>query len=85
MPLSILSEATQSIAKGNFKKKIPDQGKDELGMLVRSFNTMTTKLESANKTLELNIRQRIESSRNFLEGIINNMSSGIIVIDPKVI
>jgi len=82
MPLSILSEATQSIAKGNFKKKIPDQGKDELGMLVRSFNTMTTKLESANKTLELN-RQRIESSRNFLEGIINNMSSGIIVIDPK--
>ena len=82
MPLSILSEATQSIAKGNFKKKIPDQGKDELGMLVRSFNTMTTKLESANKTLELN-RQRIESSRNFLESIINNMSSGIIVIDPK--
>ncbi|AKO63929.1 hypothetical protein VI34_02855 [Methylophilales bacterium MBRSG12] len=82
MPLSILSEATQSIAKGNFKKKIPDQGKDELGMLVRSFNIMTTKLDSANKTLELN-RQRIESSRNFLESIINNMSSGIIVIDRK--
>ena len=82
MPLSILSEATQSIAKGNFKKKIPEQGKDELGMLVRSFNIMTTKLETANKTLELN-RQRIESSRNFLESIINNMSSGIIVIDPK--
>ena len=82
MPLSILSEATQSIAKGNFKKKIPEQGKDELGMLVRSFNIMTTKLETANKTLEMN-RQRIESSRNFLESIINNMSSGIIVIDPK--
>ena len=82
MPLSTLSEATQSIAKGNFKKKIPEQGKDELGMLVRSFNIMTTKLETANKTLELN-RQRIESSRNFLESIINNMSSGIIVIDPK--
>src|SRR6056300_14123 len=82
MPLSILSEATQSIAKGNFKKKIPEQGKDELGMLVRSVNIMTSKLETANKTLELN-RQRIESSRNFLESIINNMSSGIIVIDPK--
>ena len=82
MPLSILSEATQNIAKGNFKKKIPEQGKDELGMLVRSFNIMTTKLETANKTLEMN-RQRIESSRNFLESIINNMSSGIIVIDPK--
>ncbi|MGA1427217.1 MAG: sensor histidine kinase [Methylophilaceae bacterium] len=79
-PLSILSNATQEIAQGNFKKKIPDQGKDELGMLIRSFNSMTSKLDNATKTLELN-KQRIETSRNFLENIINNMSSGIVVID----
>ena len=80
MPLSILSEATNKISKGNFKEKIPEQGKDELGMLVRSFNSMTSKLDEATNTLELN-RKRIESSRNFLENIINNMSSGIIVLD----
>jgi PAS domain S-box-containing protein len=80
MPISILSKATQDIAQGNFKKKIPDQGKDELGMLIRSFNSMTSKLDTATKTLELN-KQRIETSRNFLENIINNMSSGIVVID----
>ena len=79
-PLSILSNATQEIAQGNFNKKIPDQGKDELGMLIRSFNSMTSKLDNATKTLELN-KQRIETSRNFLENIINNMSSGIVVID----
>src|SRR5210317_808339 len=59
MPISILSNATQEIAQGNFKKKIPDQGKDELGMLIRSFNSMTSKLDN----------------------VINNMSSGIVVID----
>ena len=75
-----MSNATQEIAQGNFKKKIPDQGKDELGMLIRSFNSMTSKLDNATKTLELN-KQRIETSRNFLENIINNMSSGIVVID----
>lgn len=80
MPISILSKATQEIAQGNFKRKIPDQGKDELGLLIKSFNSMTSKLDDATKTLELN-KQRIETSRNFLENIINNMSSGIVVID----
>ena len=41
---------------------------------------MTSKLDNATKTLELN-KQRIETSRNFLENVINNMSSGIVVID----
>ena len=82
LPISILSNATEEIAKGKFDKRIPEQGKDELGMLVRSFNSMTNNLQEANKTLELN-RKRIENSRNFLESIINNMSSGIVVIDEK--
>lgn len=80
MPISILSKATQEIAQGNFKRKIPDQGRDELGLLIKSFNSMTSKLHDATKNLELN-KQRIETSRNFLENIINNMSSGIVVID----
>ena len=82
MPLSVLAEATKEIAQGNYRKKIPEQGKDELGLLVRSFNSMTSKLEDANKTLELN-RKRIEDSSNFLESIITNMSSAIIVLDKK--
>ena len=82
LPISILSNATEEIAKGKFDKRIPEQGKDELGMLVRSFNSMTNNLQEANKTLELS-RKRIENSRNFLESIINNMSSGIVVIDEK--
>jgi PAS domain S-box-containing protein len=82
MPLSVLAEATKDIALGNYRRKIPEQGKDELGLLVRSFNSMTSKLEDANKTLELN-RKRIEDSSNFLESIITNMSSAIIVLDKK--
>ena len=48
-PLSLLSEATNQIAKGNYKKIIPEVGKDELGILVKSFNSMTYQLDTATK------------------------------------
>ena len=54
-PIAQLAEATVAVAKGNFKKVIPDQGKkDELGMLVNSFNSMTAQLNSATLSSEKN-------------------------------
>ena len=79
-PIAQLAEATVAVAKGNFKKVIPDQGKkDELGMLVNSFNSMTAQLNSATLSSEKN-RIKVEESRKFLDSILTNLSSGIIVI-----
>ena len=79
-PIAQLAEATVAVAKGNFKKVIPDQGKkDELGMLVNSFNSMTAKLNSATLSSEKN-RIKVEEARKFLDSILTNLSSGIIVI-----
>jgi len=79
-PIAQLAEATVSVAKGNFKKVIPDQGKkDELGMLVNSFNSMTAQLNSATLSSEKN-RIKVEEARKFLDSILTNLSSGIIVI-----
>ncbi len=79
-PIAQLAEATVAVAKGNFKKVIPDQGKkDELGMLVNSFNSMTAQLNSATLSSEKN-RIKVEEARKFLDSILTNLSSGIIVI-----
>ena len=79
-PIAQLAEATVAVAKGNFKKVIPDQGKkDELGMLVNSFNSMTAQLNSATLSSEKN-RIKVEEARRFLDSILTNLSSGIIVI-----
>ena len=81
-PLSLLSEATNQIAKGNYKKIIPEIGKDELGTLVRSFNTMTYQLDTATKNSKKN-RKRLEDARAFLDATLTNLATAIVVIDKK--
>ena len=82
-PISQLADATRSVAKGNFKKIIPDQGKkDELGLLVQSFNSMTVQLNQA--TLMANkSRKSLEQSKAFLDSILTNLSSGVIVVEKN--
>lgn len=42
VPLRRLLHATQEISHGNFNTRVPITGNDELGMLARSFNEMST-------------------------------------------
>jgi nitrogen fixation/metabolism regulation signal transduction histidine kinase len=79
-PLALLAEGTKKIAKGNFKTMLPEKGKDELGVLVRSFNSMTRQLDHATQTSKNN-QIRLESARSYLETVLAHLSSGVIVID----
>ena len=79
-PLALLAEGTKKIAKGNFKTILPEKGKDELGVLVRSFNSMTRQLDRATQTSENN-QIRLESARSYLETVLAHLSSGVIVIN----
>jgi PAS domain S-box-containing protein len=81
-PLAMLSDATREISKGNYKKIISEQGKDELGILIKSFNSMTSQLEQATKNSEKD-RERLELARTFLETILAHLTTGVIVIDEK--
>jgi nitrogen fixation/metabolism regulation signal transduction histidine kinase len=82
-PLSLLSEATNQIAKGNYKKIIPEVGKDELGILVKSFNSMTYQLDTATKNSKKN-RKRLEEARAFLDATLTNLVTSIVVIDKNI-
>jgi PAS domain S-box-containing protein len=82
-PLSLLSEATNQIAKGNYKKIIPEIGKDELGTLVKSFNSMTYKLDTATKNSKKD-RKRLEDARAFLDATLTNLATSIVVIDKNI-
>ena len=79
-PLALLAEGTKKIAKGNFKTMLPEKGKDELGVLVRSFNSMTRQLDQATQTSDNN-QIRLESARSYLETVLAHLSSGVIVIN----
>ncbi|MEE9331934.1 MAG: ATP-binding protein [Methylophilaceae bacterium] len=79
-PLTVLAEGTRTIADGNYSKMLPEHGKDELGVLVKSFNSMTRQLQDANKATERN-RARLEAARGYLETILAHLSSGVLAIN----
>lgn len=81
-PISLLAEATRQIAKGKYNKTIPENSKDELGLLVKSFNSMTVKLNDATNSSEKS-RERLEIARAFLDTILTHLSSGVIVLDSN--
>lgn len=79
-PLGILAEGTHAIARGDYSTMLPAHGKDELGILVQSFNSMTRQLGEATQAAERN-RNRVEAARRYLETILAHLSSGVLALD----
>ena len=81
-PLTVLAEGTRAIASGDYSSMLPEHGEDELGILVKSFNSMTRQLNDATKATERN-RARVEAARSYLETILAHLSSGVLAINEK--
>ena len=81
-PLTVLAEGTRAIASGDYSTMLPEHGKDELGILVKSFNSMTRQLGDATRATERN-RARVEAARGYLETILAHLSSGVLAINEK--
>ncbi len=79
-PISDLVEGTRAVAAGNYEKRLPLPGKDELGYLVRSFNEMTQKIAMAQESARISQHQA-EAQHDYLETILGNLSSGVITLD----
>ncbi len=81
-PLGILAEGTRAIASGDYGKVLPSHGKDELGILVQSFNSMTQQLREATDAAANN-RNQVEAARGYLAAILSHLSSGVIALDEQ--
>lgn len=81
-PLGVLAEGTRAIASGDYGKVLPAHGKDELGVLVQSFNSMTRQLAEATGAAERN-RTRVEAARGHLETVLSHLSSGVMAFDDQ--
>lgn len=81
-PLSILADGTHAIARGDYSTMLPAHGKDELGILVQSFNSMTRQLGDATQAAERN-RARVEAARAYLETILAHLSSGVLTLNEN--
>jgi two-component system NtrC family sensor kinase len=79
VPVSELVKATNHVSAGELNYTIKDLGKDELGILARSFNNMTKKLSDAR--LQLFQSDKMASLGRLAAGVaheINNPLTGVL-------
>jgi two-component system nitrogen regulation sensor histidine kinase NtrY len=86
-PIQELVEATRAVADGNLDAHIETYSRDEIGMLVQSFNRMTDDLRSKQQALNMSneelsrINQEIEQRRRYMEIVLRNVAAGVISVD----
>ncbi len=86
-PVLALADAAQRIARGDLAVRLDDYAGDEMGMMIRAFNRMTSDLSAsrehltgANKLLAEQNREIVQHSQ-YIETVLNNIASGVISAD----
>ncbi len=82
VPIQKLAEGTQAIAQGDLNFQIDVRATDELGVLVDSFNKMTTDLKEGQKKVVEATHSLVASNRE-LEGVLTNIAAGVISVNEK--
>ncbi len=87
VPIMKFAEGTRRVTEGDLNYKIDFETDDEIGTLIKSFNSMTTQLaagrEQVARSREMLSRQNqeLEKSRQYIEIVLKNISAGVISID----
>jgi two-component system nitrogen regulation sensor histidine kinase NtrY len=89
VPIQALAEATHEVSKGNLNYQVTARADDELGMLIRSFNEMTSQLAENRRALEQAAKdlqqanRELEERTNTTEAILQNIPTGVISFDRQ--
>jgi len=89
VPIEELAKATNRIASGDYNFRIGLESKDEIGVLVDSFNRMTKDLKEGKRKLDAVNRDVIKSKKEadqrrlYMETILENVAAGVISADSR--
>jgi len=87
VPIRELADGTNRIASGDYDFFIDLESKDEMGVLVNSFNRMTLDLKDSKKQLEqaneelIKSNIEIEQRRLYMEIVLANVAAGVVSAD----
>jgi len=86
-PIQTLLQGTREISSGNLDYRVEVDAGDELGILVESFNRMTSELRAGKETiekrnLELSASNReLVERRRYIETLLNSVTVGVVSCD----
>lgn len=85
-PLKLMSNAAHSMASGDFSKRIPVKGNDEIAELAKSFNLMTNsfvQLESMQRSFITNVSHELRTPITTIAGFIDGILDGTVPKDKQ--
>ncbi|HKO35904.1 MAG TPA: ATP-binding protein [Pyrinomonadaceae bacterium] len=86
-PIRSLAAASREVARGNLSHRVNTPADDELALLADSFNQMTAELEENRRRIDAGAatlkekNQAIEERRNYIETVLNSLSTGVVSLD----
>ena len=87
-PIEQLAEGTREVAAGNLNFKVNVRADDEIGLLVQSFNRMTSDLSESKRRLEeayIDLQDKhteLEERRHYIETVLEAITTGVVSFDP---
>lgn len=82
-PISDLIVAAEKVRDGDLDARVQGaMADDEIGMLSRSFNRMTTQL-SAQRSELLSTNKELDHRRRFTEAVLEGVSAGVVGLDQE--
>jgi two-component system nitrogen regulation sensor histidine kinase NtrY len=88
-PVQALAQATERIAQGDLSVRIQDDSRDELGLLVHSFNRMAEDLEASHARVSAANEQlarqymALEAQNRYIQAILDNVTAGVLSLDSQ--
>ncbi|MBS1814930.1 MAG: HAMP domain-containing protein [Acidobacteria bacterium] len=88
-PIETLADAMDEIAHGHYEHRVAETATEELGELVKSFNTMAADLEQSRMQLEASNLQVFEANavserrRRELETMLQTIPNGVVMLDAQ--
>ena len=76
-PVKSLTDATKKIADGDYKERVADGGRDEVGQLARNFNRMASAVEEKIQELSDSAREKEDFVANFAHELKTPLTSMI--------
>jgi signal transduction histidine kinase len=83
-PVDRLTQAANAMAQGNLEQQVPDEGPDELGRLVTSFNTMSRQVAATSRSqreLLANVAHELRTPLTSVQGYAQALRDGMIEDD----
>lgn len=88
-PIETLADAMDEIAHGHYEHRVAETATEELGELVKSFNTMASDLEQSRHQIEASNLQVFEANaiserrRRELETMLQTIPNGVVLLDAE--